>query len=154
MLPDRGAVTMTAPFMRAYTELLVATCHRRGAFAMGGMAAFIPSRRDPEVNEAALAKVASDKEREAGDGFDGSWVAHPDLVPICQEVFDRGARRPAEPARPAARRRAGHRRRSCSTSRRPGRASPRQGCANNVAVARALHRGLAVRQRRGRASTT
>jgi malate synthase len=89
VLPDRSAVTMTAPFMRAYTELLVATCHRRGAMAMGGMAAFIPSRRDPEVNETALAKVRDDKEREAGDGFDGSWVAHPDLVPICAEVFDR-----------------------------------------------------------------
>jgi malate synthase len=89
VLPDRAKVTMTAPFMRAYTELLVATCHRRGAFAMGGMAAFIPSRRDPEVNELALAKVREDKEREAGDGFDGSWVAHPDLVPICREVFDR-----------------------------------------------------------------
>jgi malate synthase len=89
VLPDRGSVTMTAPFMRAYTELLVATCHRRGAFAMGGMAAFIPSRRDPQINEVALAKVREDKEREAGDGFDGSWVAHPDLVPVCQEVFDR-----------------------------------------------------------------
>jgi malate synthase len=88
VLPDRNAVTMTAPFMRAYTELLVATCHRRGAFAMGGMAAFIPSRRDPEVNEQAIAKVRADKEREAGDGFDGSWVAHPDLVPVCREVFD------------------------------------------------------------------
>jgi malate synthase len=74
--------------MRAYTELLVATCHRRGAFAMGGMAAFIPSRRDPQVNAVALAKVREDKEREARDGFDGSWVAHPDLVPVCQEVFD------------------------------------------------------------------
>ena len=80
---------MTVPFMRAYTELLVSTCHRRGAFAMGGMAAFIPSRRDPEINERALAKVREDKEREAGDGFDGSWVAHPDLVPVCREVFDR-----------------------------------------------------------------
>ncbi len=88
VLPDRNSVTMTAPFMRAYTELLVATCHKRGAFAMGGMAAFIPSRRDAEVNEQALAKVRADKEREAGDGFDGSWVAHPDLVPVCQEVFD------------------------------------------------------------------
>ena len=88
VLPDRGSVTMTAPMMRAYTDLLVATCHRRGAFAMGGMAAFIPSRRDPEVNRAALAKVRADKEREAGDGFDGSWVAHPDLVPVCAEVFD------------------------------------------------------------------
>ncbi len=89
VLPDRSAVTMTAPFMRAYTELLVSTCHRRGAFAIGGMAAFIPSRRDAEVNERALAKVREDKEREAADGFDGSWVAHPDLVPVCQEVFDR-----------------------------------------------------------------
>ncbi|GAA5019136.1 malate synthase A [Actinopolymorpha pittospori] len=88
VLPDRNAVTMTAPCMRAYTELLVATCHRRGAFAMGGMAAFIPSRRDPKVNETALAKVRADKEREAGDGFDGSWVAHPDLVPVCREKFD------------------------------------------------------------------
>jgi malate synthase len=89
VLPDRAAVTMTAPFMRAYTELLVSTCHRRGAFAMGGMAAFIPSRRDPAVNEVALGKVREDKEREAGDGFDGSWVAHPDLVPVCREIFDR-----------------------------------------------------------------
>jgi malate synthase len=79
---------MTAPFMRAYTELLVKTCHSRGAFAMGGMAAFIPSRKDPEVNAAAIAKVRADKLREAGDGFDGSWVAHPDLVPVCREVFD------------------------------------------------------------------
>ncbi|AVT37092.1 malate synthase A [Plantactinospora sp. BB1] len=89
LLPDRNAVTMTAPFMRAYTELLVRTCHRRGAHAIGGMAAFIPSRRDPQVNETALAKVRDDKTREANDGFDGSWVAHPDLVPICREVFDR-----------------------------------------------------------------
>jgi len=88
VLPDRGDVTMTAPFMRAYTELLVRTCHRRGAFAMGGMAAFIPNRRDPEVTEKALAKVHDDKHREAADGFDGSWVAHPDLVPICAEEFD------------------------------------------------------------------
>jgi malate synthase len=88
LLPDRNAVTMTAPFMRAYTELLVRTCHKRGAHAIGGMAAFIPSRRDPQVNAAALAKVREDKTREAGDGFDGSWVAHPDLVPVCREVFD------------------------------------------------------------------
>ncbi|MGK5740416.1 malate synthase A [Micromonospora sp. URMC 103] len=88
LLPDRNAVTMTAPFMRAYTELLVRTCHRRGAHAIGGMAAFIPSRRDPRVNETALAKVRDDKTREAGDGFDGSWVAHPDLVSVCREVFD------------------------------------------------------------------
>jgi malate synthase len=88
VLPERNAVTMTAPFMRAYTELLVKTCHDRGAHAMGGMAAFIPSRRDPEVNAKALAKVREDKARESGDGFDGSWVAHPDLVPVCREVFD------------------------------------------------------------------
>jgi malate synthase len=88
LLPERNAVTMTAPFMRAYTELLVRTCHRRGAHAIGGMAAFIPSRRDPEVNATALAKVRDDKSREARDGFDGSWVAHPDLVPVCREIFD------------------------------------------------------------------
>src|SRR5487761_1631238 len=88
VLPDRAQGTMTVPFMRAYTELLVKTCHRRGAHAMGGMAAFIPSRRDPEVNEVAMAKVRDDKTREAEDGFDGSWVAHPDLVPLCREVFD------------------------------------------------------------------
>jgi malate synthase len=88
VLPDRAQVTMTVPFMRAYTELLVTTCHKRGAHAIGGMAAFIPSRKDPEANEIALAKVREDKERESGDGFDGSWVAHPDLVPVCTEVFD------------------------------------------------------------------
>jgi malate synthase len=88
VLPDRAQVTMTAPFMRAYTELLVRTCHRRGAHAIGGMTAFIPSRRDAEVNERALAAVREDKRREAGDGFDGTWVAHPDLVPVAQEAFD------------------------------------------------------------------
>ncbi|WP_181765988.1 malate synthase A [Streptomyces albidus (ex Kaewkla and Franco 2022)] len=88
VLPDRNSVTMTAPFMRAYTELLVRTCHKRGAHAIGGMAAFIPNRRDPEANEQAMAKVRADKEREANDGFDGSWVAHPDLVPVAQESFD------------------------------------------------------------------
>ena len=102
VLPERNAVTMTAPFMRAYTELLVQTCHKRGAFAMGGMAAFIPSRRDAEVNEVALAKVRDDKTREAGDGFDGSWVAHPDLVPVCREVFDSVLGDTAQPARQAA----------------------------------------------------
>ncbi|MFF0114938.1 malate synthase A [Streptomyces prasinus] len=89
VLPDRNAVTMTAPFMRAYTDLLVRTCHKRGAHAIGGMAAFIPSRRDPEVNKVAFEKVRADKDREANDGFDGSWVAHPDLVPIAMESFDR-----------------------------------------------------------------
>jgi malate synthase len=89
VLPDRNSVTMTAPFMRAYTELLVKTCHRRGAHAMGGMAAFIPSRKDVELNEQAIAKVREDKQREAGDGFDGTWVAHPDLVPVALAEFDR-----------------------------------------------------------------
>jgi malate synthase len=88
VLPDRAEVTMTVPFMRAYTELLVKNCHRRGAHAIGGMAAFIPSRRDPSINEVALAKVREDKERESSDGFDGTWVAHPDLVPTATEVFD------------------------------------------------------------------
>ncbi len=89
VLPDRAQVTMAVPFMRAYTQLLVKTCHRRGAHAIGGMSAFIPNRRKPEVTENALAKVREDKEREAGDGFDGTWVAHPDLVPVAKEVFDR-----------------------------------------------------------------
>ncbi|CAM5622013.1 malate synthase [Streptomyces avidinii] len=88
VLPDRNAVTMTAPFMRAYTELLVKTCHKRGAHAIGGMAAFIPSRKDAEINKIAFEKVKADKDREAGDGFDGSWVAHPDLVPIAMASFD------------------------------------------------------------------
>jgi len=89
VLPDRQQLTMTVPFMRAYTELLVRTCHRRGAHAMGGMAPFIPSRKDPAVNEAALARVRDDKLRESRDGFDGTWVAHPDLVPVAMEVFEK-----------------------------------------------------------------
>jgi malate synthase len=89
ILPDRAQITMTVPFMRAYTELLIKTCHKHGAHAMGGMAPFIPSRKNPEMNEAALAKVRQDKEREANDGFDGTWVAHPDLVATAKEVFDR-----------------------------------------------------------------
>jgi malate synthase len=88
VLPDRVQVTMTVPFLRAYTERLVLTCHRRGAHAMGGMAAFIPSRRDAAANDVAMRKVREDKERESGDGFDGTWVAHPDLVPLATEVFD------------------------------------------------------------------
>jgi len=88
VLPDRAQVTMTVPFMRSYTELLVKTCHDREAHAIGGMAAFIPSRRDPEVNALALAKVTEDKRREATDGFDGTWVAHPDLVPVAMAEFD------------------------------------------------------------------
>ena len=89
VLPDRAQVTMAVPFMRAYTQLLVRTCHRRGAHAMGGMSAFIPNRRQPEVTEVALARVREDKEREATDGFDGTWVAHPDLVPVATDIFDR-----------------------------------------------------------------
>ncbi len=89
VLPDRAQVTMGVPFMRAYAQLLVKTCHRRGAHAMGGMSAFIPNRREPEVTQNALARVREDKEREAGDGFDGTWVAHPDLVPVAIEIFDR-----------------------------------------------------------------
>lgn len=86
--PDRSQVTMTVPFMRAYNELLVKTCHTRGAHAIGGMAAFIPSRKDARVNEIAIKRVTDDKLREAGDGFDGTWVAHPDLVPVAKSVFD------------------------------------------------------------------
>ncbi|MFL5923997.1 MAG: malate synthase, partial [Gaiellaceae bacterium] len=89
LLPDRVQITMSVPFMRAYAQLLVKTTHARGAHAIGGMAAFIPSRKDAEVNEVALAKVREDKEREAGDGFDGTGVAHPDLVPAAREEFDR-----------------------------------------------------------------
>ena len=88
-MPDRGDVTMAVPFMRAYADLLVQTCHRRGAHAIGGMAAFIPSRRDPAVNEVALAKVREDKQRESGQGFDGTWVAHPDLVAVALPEFER-----------------------------------------------------------------
>jgi malate synthase len=88
ILPDRSQVTMTVPFMHAYTELLVKTCHRRGAHAIGGMAAYIPNRRDPEVTRLAMAKVTADKKREAEAGCDGTWVAHPDLVPIAREQFD------------------------------------------------------------------
>lgn len=88
VLPDRAQVTMTVPFMRAYTELMVRTCHKRGAHAIGGMAAFIPNRRDAEVNKVAMAKVREDKQRESSDGCDGTWVAHPDLVPLAREVFE------------------------------------------------------------------
>ncbi|MBF0671536.1 MAG: malate synthase A [Salinibacterium sp.] len=88
VMPDRNQITMTVPFMRAYTELLVSTCHKRGAFAIGGMSAFIPNRRDPEVTERALEQVAADKRREANDGFDGTWVAHPDLIPTAKTEFD------------------------------------------------------------------
>jgi malate synthase len=88
VLPDRAQLTMTVPFMRAYAELLVKSCHAHGAHAMGGMAPFIPSRKHPEINEGALARVRADKEREVSDGFDGTWVAHPDLVPVARRVFE------------------------------------------------------------------
>ncbi|MBC7541609.1 MAG: malate synthase A [Candidatus Sericytochromatia bacterium] len=88
VLPERAQLTMTVPFMRAYTELLVQTCHKRGAHAIGGMSAFVPNRKDPAVNETAFANVRADKQREATDGFDGTWVAHPDLVPVAKAVFD------------------------------------------------------------------
>ncbi|HEX2666932.1 MAG TPA: malate synthase A [Gammaproteobacteria bacterium] len=94
VLPERGQVTMTAPCMRAYSQLLIKTCHRRGAFAMGGMAAQIPIKNDDAANQAALAKVRADKEREAGDGHDGTWVAHPALVPIALEIFDKHLKGP------------------------------------------------------------
>jgi malate synthase len=103
VLPDRAQVTMAVPFMRAYAQRLVQICHRHGAHAIGGMAAFIPSRKDAEVNELALKKVREDKERESGDGFDGTWVAHPDLVPVAREVFDRVlAGKPNQKANPGA----------------------------------------------------
>ena len=105
VLPDRAQVTMAVPFMRAYQQLLVATCHRRGAHAIGGMSAFIPNRREPEVTERALAAVREDKQREAGDGSDGTWVAHPDLVPVAARDLRRGTGRAAEPEGPLARRR-------------------------------------------------
>ncbi len=146
VLPDRSEVTMTVPFMRAYTELLVQTCHKRGAFAIGGMSAFIPNRRDPEVTARAFEKVAADKKREAGDGFDGTWVAHPDLIPTAQAEFDavlgdrpnqvdrqrddvrgasgRSARRAHRPAR--------HRARACRPTCRSRSATSRRGCAGSA----------------------
>ena len=153
VLPDRAQVTMTVPFMRAYTELLVKTCHRRGAHAMGGMAAFIPSRRDAEVNEVALAKVREDKQREAGDGFDGTWVAHPDLVPVATEEFDAVLGDAAEPGRAAARRRRRRGGRSARRARPRTARSPRRACAATSASACSTSSpGCADRRRR--ASTT
>ena len=134
-LPDRSEVKMTVPFMRAYTELLVKSCHSHGAHAIGGMAAFIPNRKDAEVNDAALTAVRADKSREADDGFDGSWVAHPDLVPVALEVFDAKLGDAAEPARAPPRGRAGHRR---PAARRQGHArarSPRPASATTSASA-------------------
>ncbi len=89
ILPDRALVKMTTPFMRSYSLLCIETCHRRGVHAMGGMSAYIPVKNDPQANERAFAEVRADKEREATDGHDGTWVAHPGLVPVAKEVFDR-----------------------------------------------------------------
>jgi malate synthase len=130
---DRSQLAMTVPFMRAYTDRLVQICHRRGAHAMGGMAPFIPSRKNPEINAAALAKVQQDKLREVTDGFDGTWVAHPDLVPTAREVFDRvlgsnphqKARRREEVAVSAA---------QLQDLRVPGGSITEQGLRNNVSV--------------------
>jgi len=134
MLPDRAQVSMTVPFMRAYTELLIKTCHKRGAFAMGGMAAFIPSRKDPAVNEVALANVRADKTREATDGCDGTWVAHPDLVPVATEIFDAvlGARpNQADKQRPEVRVTA----RDLLNTAIPGGKVTEAGLRNNISVA-------------------
>ena len=134
VLPDRAQLTMTVPFMRAYTELLVKTCHRRGAHAMGGMAAFIPNRKDPAVTESALAKVREDKEREVRDGFDGTWVAHPDLVPVAMEIFQKALgdrpnqkERMREDVQPSAAR--------LVDTRVPGASVTEGGVRNNVSVA-------------------
>ena len=129
VLPDRNGVGMGVPFMRAYAELLVATCHRRGAHAIGGMAAFIPSRRDAEVNAVALARVREDKEREASQGYDGTWVAHPDLVPVALRDLRPRARRPAQPARGAARGRRPRRRGAARHRRDAGRDHRGRACA-------------------------
>src|SRR5689334_20020285 len=99
VMPDRASVTMTSHFLRSYSLLLIKTCHQRGVHAMGGMAAQIPIKNDPAANDAAMAKVRADKEREAGDGHDGTWVAHPALVPLAKEIFDRLMQEPNQIAR-------------------------------------------------------
>src|SRR6266436_9531825 len=133
ILPDRQQITMTVPFMRAYTELLVKTCHRREAHAMGGMAPFIPTRKNPEVNEKALAQTRADKEREVADGFDGTWVAHPDLVPVAKEVFDRKLGKPnqLDKQRPEVSVKAGE----LQDTRIPGATITENGMRNNISVA-------------------
>jgi malate synthase len=132
ILPDRQKVTMTVPFMRAYTELLVKTCHRRGAHAMGGMAPFIPTRKNPEVNEKALAQTRADKEREVADGFDGTWVAHPDLVPVAKEVFDRKLGKPHQKER--LRSEVKVEARELADTRIPGATISEAGVRNNISV--------------------
>ncbi len=150
LLPDRAQVTMAVPFMRAYAQLLVSTCHRRGAHAIGGMSAFIPNRREQEVTANALAKVREDKERESGDGFDGTWVAHPDLVPVAQGDFRPPPGQPTEPEGPTARGRPGF----CGPADRLQHSRrPDHGCrAGHQRVGgHALHRVMAGRNWRGRA---
>ena len=143
VLPDRAQVTMTTHFLRSYSRLLIKTCHRRGAHAMGGMAAQIPIKNDPAANEQALAKVRADKEREASDGHDGTWVAHPGLVPVALEVFDAHMSGPnqLEPPRSG---RARHGRRPAARARGPDHA---RGAAHQRHRRRAVSRVLAARQR-------
>jgi len=133
ILPDRQQITMTVPFMRAYTELLVKTCHRRGAHAMGGMAPFIPSRKYPEINEKALAQTRADKEREIKDGFDGTWVAHPDLVPVAKEVFDEKLGKPHQKER--LREEVRVEARELQDTKVPGGTITEAGVRNNISVA-------------------
>ena len=148
VLPDRAQVTMTVPFMRAYTELLVKTCHKHGAHAMGGMAAFIPSRRDAEVNGVAMAKVKEDKDREAGDGFDGTWVAHPGSRRDRYRVVRSRAGRSPEPDRAAAARGVGQR---VTAARRAGagRNDHRGWAAPQRQRGHPVHRVVAARRWRG-----
>jgi len=133
ILPDRQQITMTVPFMRAYTELLVKTCHRRGAHAMGGMAPFIPSRKNPEINEKARAQTRADKEREIKDGFDGTWVAHPDLVPVAKEVFDEKLGKPHQKER--LREEVRVEARELQDTKVPGGTITEAGVRNNISVA-------------------
>ena len=133
ILPDRQQITMTVPFMRAYTELLVKTCHRREAHAMGGMAPFIPTRKNPEINEKALAQTRADKEREVADGFDGTWVAHPDLVPVAKEVFERKLSKPHQKERKREEVRVEAR--ELQDTRVPGGTITENGMRNNISVA-------------------
>src|SRR5207302_4788038 len=133
ILPDRQQITMTVPFMSAYTELLVQTCHRREAHAMGGMAPFIPTRKNPEINEKALAQTRADKEREVADGFDGTWVAHPDLVPVAKEVFERKLSKPHQKERKREEVRVEAR--ELQDTRVPGGTITENGVRNNLSVA-------------------
>ena len=152
VMPDRSEVTMTVPFMRAYTELLVKTCHARGAHAMGGMSAVIPSRSDEEANRRAFDAVRADKQREAGDGFDGTWVAHPDSVPVATEAFDEVL---GERPNQVERRRddvSGHGRRAARDTR-DARGGHRGGPALERERRDPVHLVVAPGQRRGRRST-